>query len=63
MHRAYVYVPDEFEPLNLIQNGDTDAIFGLLKPIISPAQFDRFLPNFAGRCTEPMDMSTMSLNL
>ena len=39
------------------------AILDLLKSLISPARLDRFLPNFAGRRIEAMDMFTMSFHL
>ena len=47
--------------MNYIQNGGTAAILDLLKSLISPARFDRFLPNFAGRRIEAIDMFSMSL--
>ena len=39
------------------------AILDLLKPLISRAQPDRFLPNFAGRRNEATDVFRMSFNL
>ena len=47
--------------MNWIQNGGTAAILDLLKSLISPARLDRFLPNFADRRTEAIDMFPMSL--
>jgi len=47
----------------LIQNGGTAAILDLLQSLISPAGLDRFLPNFAGRRSESIDMFPMSFNL
>ena len=49
--------------MNKIQNGGTAAILDLLKSLISPAQLERFLPNFAARRTEAIDMFPVSFNL
>jgi len=49
--------------LNQIQNGGTAAILDPLKSLISPAQLDGFLPNFADRRIEATDMFPMSFNL
>ena len=48
---------------DLIQNGGTAAILDSLKSLISLAQLDRFLPNFAGRRIVATDMFPMSFNL
>ena len=57
------YVPDQFQPLNSIQDGGAAAILDLQQPAIYPERLDRFLPNFAGIFIVTIDMVRMSFNI
>ncbi len=63
MHCRYGYASDEFEPLYLIQDGGAAAILDIVKPVISPALPDQFLPNLAVPCIVAIDKFRMSFNL
>ena len=52
------YVHDQFQPLNLIQDGGAAAILDLQQPAIYPKWFNRCLTNLAGPCIVTIDGGT-----